>query len=350
MDRRALIKGAISLAALQPATSFRALAREGNDADLLANVHAELRDAAVTALQEMRATPRLSLTTLTEVRRLYATYESEPSADIPVEKKVVPGLAGQPAVTLYVINAAGRNDRPAILHAHGGGFILGTARSAVPALQTIARELDCVVVTVEYRLAPETTYQGSIADNYAGLSWLHRNAAALGVDNTRIGVMGESAGGGHAALLAITARNRAEVPLAFQCLTYPMLDDRTGSSRAAPSSIGRLVWTAANNQLGWASFLGMTPGTTKTPSAAVPARVSDLRGLPPAFIAVGSIDLFVNEDIEFAQRLNNAGVTTELIVVPGAFHGFDLFPGTNRITKSFNEARLVALRRGLRIG
>jgi acetyl esterase/lipase len=350
MNRRALIKRAVSLAALQPAFSFQALAREGDDATLLANVHVELRGAAVAALQEMRSTPRLSLKTLAELRRLDANYGSEPAADIPFAKKVVPGLAGQPAVTLYVINAAGKNGRPAILHTHGGGFILGTARSAVPSLQTIARELDCVVVTVEYRLAPETTYQGSIEDNYAGLRWLYRNAAALGVDPTRIGVMGESAGGGHAALLAITARNRAEVPLAFQCLTYPMLDDRTGSSRAVPPSIGRLVWTAANNQLGWASFLGMTPGTTKTPSAAVPARISDLQGLPPAYIAVGSIDLFVNEDIDFAQRLNNAGVNTELIVIPGAFHGFDLFPGANRITKSFNEARLTALRRGLRIG
>lgn len=350
MNRRALIKQAISLAALQPAFSFQALAREGDDADLLANVNVELRGAAVAALQEMRSTPRLSLKTLAEARRLDANYGSEPAADIPFEKKIVPGMAGQPAVTLYVINAAGKNGRPAILHTHGGGFILGSARSAVPSLQTIARELDCVVVTVEYRLAPETTYQGSIEDNYAGLRWLHRNAAALGVDNTRIGVMGESAGGGHAALLAITARNRAEVPLAFQCLTYPMLDDRTGSSRAVPPSIGRLVWTAANNQLGWTSFLGITPGTTKTPSAAVPARVSGLQGLPPTFIAVGSIDLFVNEDIDFAQRLNNAGVNTELMVIPGAFHGFDLFPGENRVTKSFNEARLTALRRGLRIG
>ncbi len=349
MDRRALIKGAISLAAAQCTFSLEALASEVDDADLLANVNEELHGAAAAALQEMRSTPRLSLKTLAEVRRLYATYESAPAADIPSEMKVVAGLAGQPAVTLYVINAAGRSGRPAILHTHGGGFILGTARSAVPSLQELARELDCVVVTVEYRLAPETTYKGSIADNYAGLRWLHRNAASLGVDSTRIGVMGESAGGGHAALLAILARNRAEVPIAFQCLTYPMLDDRTGSSRAVPPSMGRLVWTAANNQLGWASFLGMTPGTTKTPTAAVPARVTDLRGLPPAFIAVGSIDLFANEDIDFAQRLNNAGVSTELLVIPGAFHGFDLFPGANRIAKNFNAARLIALRRGLGI-
>jgi acetyl esterase/lipase len=349
MNRRVLIKRAIALAAVQPAFPFQASAREGDDADLLANVHAELRGAAVAALEEMRSVPRLSLRTLPEIRRLYATYGSQPAADIPFEKRVVSGLAGQPSVTLYVINAAGEKGRPAILHIHGGGFVLGTARSAIPTLQTFARELDCVVVTVEYRLAPETTYKGSVEDNYAGLRWLHANATDLGVDKARIGVMGESSGGGHAALLAIAARDRAEVPLAFQCLTYPMLDDRTGSSRAVPPSIGRLVWTATNNQLGWASFLGMTPGTTKIPSAAVPARVSNLQGLPPTFIAVGSIDLFVNEDIDYAQRLNNAGVNTELIVVPGAFHGFDLFPGASSVAKGFNEARLIALRRGLEI-
>lgn len=349
MNRRALIKRAIALAAVQPAFPFHALAREGDDADLLANVHAELRGAAVAALEEMRSVPRLSLKTLPEIRRFHASYGSQPAADIPFEKRVVSGMAGQPPVTLYVINAAGKKGRPAILHIHGGGFVLGTAHSAVPTLQTFARELDCVIVSVEYRLAPETTYKGSVEDNYAGLRWLHANADALGVDKARICVMGESAGGGHAALLAIAARDRAEVPLAFQCLTYPMLDDRTGSSIAVPPSIGQLVWTATDNQLGWESFLGMKPGTTKIPSGAVPARVSDLKGLPPTFIAVGSIDLFVNEDIDYAQRLNNAGVDTELIVVPGAFHGFDLFPGATSIVQRFNEARLIALRRGLKI-
>lgn len=181
----------------------------------------------------------------------------------------------------------------------------------------------CVIVTVDYRLAPETSDAGSVEDNYAGLKWLHASTATLGVDRARIGVMGESAGGGHAALLAIAARDRGKVSLAFQCLTYPMLDDHTGSSVAAPPSVGRIIWTAQDNRLGWEFSLGMEPGTPNVPANAVPARVSDLGGLPPAFIGGGSIDLFVNEDIDFAQRLNNAGVSTELVVVPGAFHGFD---------------------------
>jgi acetyl esterase/lipase len=324
------------------------VARDIGEPDLLAPVHPELLAAGVAALEEMRSMPRLSSQSLPEVRRLYASLASQPAADIPFENRVIPGMAGQPPVILYIINANGEEGRPAILHTHGGGFVLGTVHFDIPALQAIARELNCVIVSVEYRLAPETTYEGSVEDNYAGLKWLYANADALGVDKARIAVMGESAGGGHAALLAIAARDRGEVPIAFQCLTYPMLDDRTGSSRAVPLSIGRLCWTAADNRLGWESFLGMMPGTADVPCAGVPARVSDLKGLPPTFIVVGSIDLFVNEDIDFAQRLISAGVDTELIVIPGAFHGFDLFAGENSVTTRFNEARLIALGRGLK--
>ena len=158
--------------------------------------------------------------------------------------------------------------------------------------------------------------------------------------------MGESAGGGHAALLAITARDRGEVPVCFQCLIYPMLDDRTGSSRRMPWQVGNIVWTAEKNRFGWESFLGVKPGGRTVPGG-VPARVANLAGLPPAWIGVGSIDLFADEDVDYAQRLNRAGVPTELIVVPGAFHGFDspFFPA--KITKWFNAAKLDALRRGL---
>ncbi len=202
-------------------------------------------------------------------------------------------------------------------------------------------------MSVEYRLAPETRYGGSIEDNYAGLKWLHTHAGELGVDPAKIVLVGESAGGGHAALLAITARDRGEVPVAFQCLIYPMLDDRTGTSRAVPSHIGQLIWTADNNRFGWKSFLGVEPGGTSAPANAVPARVENLKGLPPAFIGVGSIDLFVDEDVDYAQRLLNAGVDTELMVLPGAFHGFDSIAPQTSIARDFNAEKIKAIRRGL---
>jgi acetyl esterase/lipase len=247
-------------------------------------------------------------------------------------------------VRVYLINLDATRARPAIVHVHGGGFILGSARDELGRLGAIATQLDCVIATVDYRLAPETRFSGSIEDNYSALRWVYRNADKLGVDRRRIAVMGESAGGGHAALLALAARDRGEVPLCFQALVYPMLDDRTGSTRAPGKNIGTLAWTAASNQFAWQSFLGRKPGGHDVPAAAVPARAADLAGLPPTFIEVGGIDLFVEEDIDFARRLVTAGVPTELLVVPGAFHGFDVFASQTHIAKRFIDAKVEALR------
>lgn len=352
MKRRDVLKATAALAAIPPFSSL-ALAKGEDGPDALRYVHPELRGAGIAVLEGMRRFGTTSLKTLPDLRKLYSDFVGQILPDIPFEMKVAPGFSGQPPVDLYVVNARrGAPGRPAILHTHGGGFIMGTARAGIPALQSLARDLDCVIVSVDYRLAPETSYKGSMADNYAGLKWLYAHADALGVDTSRIGVMGESAGGGHAALLAITARDRGEIPIAFQCLIYPMLDDRTGSSRQVPSFMGQLEWTATDNRLGWASFLGGEPGTLEVPAVAVPARTSRLDGLPPTFIAVGSIDLFTNEDIDYARRLSNAGVSTELLVLPGAFHGFDLYPqaANSSIVKHFNEARIAALRRGLQAG
>jgi len=161
-------------------------------------------------------------------------------------------------------------------------------------------------------------------------------------------VMGESAGGGHAAILALTARDRGEVPLVFQCLIYPMLDDRTGSIVRKPPYVGALVWTPESNRFGWESFLGQKTSLSHVPLNAVPARVANLKGLPPAFIGVGSIDLFCDEDIDYAKRLNAAGVQTELIVVPGAFHGFDMIARMSNapLGNWFQKTKMDALRRG----
>jgi acetyl esterase/lipase len=227
----------------------------------------------------------------------------------------------------------------------GGGFVSGKARSEIPELQDFAATLDCVVCTPEYRLAPETPFPGSLEDNYAALKWMYSNAELLGIDQKRIAVMGGSAGGGHAAMLAIAARDRGEVPVMFQMLIYPMLDDRTGSSRQVPPYIGTFIWTVQQNRFGWQSLLGQPPGGRSVPKGSVPARVENLAGLPPAFIGVGSIDLFVDEDIEYARRLVQAGVRTELQVVPGAWHGFDIIGGSASICRQFNADRNAALAR-----
>jgi acetyl esterase/lipase len=261
-------------------------------------------------------------------------------------ERMIGGPNGAASLRIYVINAAaGGESKPAILHMHGGGFVIGTAKGSVRSLQELAQSLDCVIVTVDYRLAPETPFPGSLEDNYAALKWLYDNAAELGVDRSRIAVMGESAGGGHAAMLAIAARDRGEVPLIYQALSYPMLDDRTGSTRLPPPFIGALAWSPANNRFGWSSLLGMPAGSRDVPDGAVPARVENLRNLPPAFIGVGSIDLFVEEDIVYATRLIEAGIGTELNVVPGAFHGFNGAVPTAKISVQFNAALKNALAR-----
>jgi len=313
--------------------------------DVSALVHPELRAQFAEFKKMSGSFPPLSDATLPEMRRGMGKWAEPPLADVPVEERTIPGLAGQPDVKVVIVNARSGTTRPAILHTHGGGYILGDARGMVRPLQETAKALDCVCVSVDYRLAPETRWQGSTTDNYAGLKWLHEHARDLGADRARIAVMGESAGGGHAALLALMARDRGEVPLVLQVLVYPMLDDRTGTSRAVPAHIGSLMWNPAANRYGWQSFLGMEPGGSSVPSQAVPARVADLAGLPPSWIGVGSIDLFVEEDIEYARRLVVAGVRTELEVVPGAFHGFDMDAAGSSVAAQFRSAKLNALRR-----
>lgn len=289
--------------------------------------------------------PVVGADNLASVRKM-VSEQAPPINSQSVERRVIPGPAGNPDVVVYVINATDKvRHKPAILHIHGGGYVLGAAQDVVPELEKIALELDCVVLTVDYRLAPETRFPGSLEDNYSALKWLWNSAAQLGVDTKRIAVMGESAGGGHAAMLAIAVRDRKEFKLAAQILIYPMLDDRTGSSRSVPSHIGTFIWKRSSNQFGWSSLLGQAAGANTVPYGSVPSRLSDLSRLPPTFIGTGSIDLFVEEDIDYATRLLAAGVSVELLVVPGGYHAFDAFAPDASVTRIFRQAQLGALRR-----
>lgn len=315
----------------------------------LSSVDPELRPALCDILNSSQRDPTGAVS-VASIRDGAKADTRPPLSSVPFEKRIIPGPRDNANLVVYVVNAGAQSSRAAILHSHGGGFISDSAFGSVAFLQPLAANLGCVIVTVEYRLAPEATYEQSCADVYAGLRWLHANAADLGVEPSLIAVMGESAGGGHAALLALNARDRGEIPLAFQMLVYPMLDDRTGSSRRVPSPMGDFIWTAEYNRLGWRSFLGQEPGTALVPAEAVPARRTDLRGLPPTFIGVGSVDLFAEEDIDYARKLVDAGVPTELLVVPGAFHGFDGIASETSVAKKFTDLKLTALRRALALG
>lgn len=233
-----------------------------------------------------------------------------------------------------------------IYHIHGGGFVGGSVNEVEFLHRPMAADLDCAIVTVDYRLAPETAFPGNIEDCYAGLTWTFAHAAEIGIDPRRIGVMGESAGGGLAAALALLARDRGEHSLAFQHLIYPMLDDRTCARDPHPVA-GEHVWTPHNNAFGWTALLGEEPGGASVSAYAAPARATDLAGLPPTFIGTAALDLFVEENIEYARRLLHAGVPTELHVWPGAFHGFDLAPGP-KVADAARAASTSALRRFLK--
>lgn len=317
-------------------------------AERLAPIAPELRPAARRMIEN--GFPAITAKSLPEIQRMFPMPMPTLQPGIPVREETIPAVGSLPGVKVYVINSEPTLRRPAILHTHGGGHLVGSASGELPGLQNTARELDCTIVTVEYTLSPGVRWTTSTEENYHALKWLHANAAGLGVDPARIALMGESAGGGHAATLAIKARDRGEVPVLFQCLVYPMIDDRTGSTVTLPGHLATVGWGAVENQLGWASFLGVEPGSAGVSSTAAPARLQNVAGLPPAWIGVGSVDLFAPEDIDYARRLALANVPVELVVVPGGFHGFDGAAAETAPARNFTQSKLNALRRAFANG
>jgi acetyl esterase/lipase len=235
-------------------------------------------------------------------------------------------VPGDPPVPVRVHRAKDAEGLlPAILTIHGGGYVIGSYDMDSPLLDRWCPDLGVVGVSVEYRLAPETSYPGPLEDCYAALRWTYDHAHTLGIDKQRIGLYGLSAGGGLAAALALLARDRGEVPLAFVLLDCPMLDDR--QQTPSISADGLYVWSAPSNEFGWRAYLGELYGSDEVPPYAAAARESDLIGLPPTCIVVGAIDGFRDEDIAYAQRLNQAGVPCELHVIAGLPHAYLLVPG-----------------------
>jgi acetyl esterase/lipase len=232
-------------------------------------------------------------------------------------------VPGEPEVSVRVHRPVGHDDvLPCVYSMHGGGYILGSNVIDDAMFDDRCPRLGFVGVSVDYRLAPETPYPGALEDSYRGLHWVHEHAHELGVDPTRVGVMGVSAGGGLAAALALLARDRGEVPVAFQLLDSPMLDDRQTTPSSRQDALP--VWSRGSNTFGWKAYLGDLYGRDDVPPTAAAARATDLAGLPPAFVSVGAVDGFRDEDVDYALRLNQAGVPTELHVYPGACHGFNL--------------------------
>ena len=264
------------------------------------------------------------------------------AAGVRREELTVPGEAADVRCLLYR-PAQDEPDRPGYVHIHGGGYIAGSVEGSDISNIAICAKLGVVVLSVDYRLAPEHPIPAPLDDCYAALAWMHENAASLGVDPARIGIGGESAGGGLAAALAIKARDAGRYAICHQHLTYPMLDNRTGTE-ACPGDplVGEFVWTRARNQFGWTSYLG----DAEPVAPQVPARVEDYSGLPPTWMFTAGLDLFRDENLDYASKLMAAGVPVDVSVYAGACHGFQMLPGTS-LADRFVEEHRAALARGL---
>jgi acetyl esterase/lipase len=233
---------------------------------------------------------------------------------------------------------------PALLWIHGGGFVMGDSEIDQANNIALVRELGIMIAAVNYRLAPQHVFPAPLDDCYAALHWLHTQAR--GVVPGRIAVGGASAGGGLAAGLAQLAHDRNEIPLAFQLLIYPMLDDRTTLRTDVEESRLRM-WNTTCNEFGWRAYLGTAPGSAEVKPYAAPARREDLSGLPAAWIGVGTCDLFHDEDLSYAQRLTQLGVPCEVCVVSGAYHGFDVLSPEANVVQEFRRDYVAALQRAL---
>lgn len=265
-----------------------------------------------------------------------------------LEERVTGRPDGTPGPMLLICRpTATRGPHPVIYHTHGGGMVAGATRTVELADDLDrAQELHVAVVAVDYRLAPEHPHPAPVEDCYAGLVWLVENATDLGMDPDRIIISGSSAGGCLAAGVCLLARDRGAPPILGQMLRCPMLDDRCDSPSAIQMErVG--LGDGLSNLVGWTALLGERRGTTEVSRYAAPSRASDLSGLPPAFIDVGSVEALRDEAVSYATRIWQAGGQAELHVWSGGFHGFDIWVPQAVVSQAARRARLSWLRRML---
>ena len=270
-----------------------------------------------------------------------------------VETTTVPFAGPAGAMTYRVFRPGGsrpaKRKLPALLWIHGGGLILGTPQQDDASNIALSRDLGIAVFSASYRLAPQHPAPAALDDLVAGFRELVARADEFGIDPARIAIGGASAGGGLAAALAQRLLDEGGPQPVFQLLVYPMLDDRTALRDDIDARHMR-GWSPASNRFAWSAYLGPAAEATGIRSSVVPARRRDLRGLPPAWIGVGTLDLFYDEDVTYARRLEEAGVPCELHVVPGAFHGFDALYRHAGVSRAFHAEWVRVLRAALSLG
>lgn len=310
-----------------------------------------LVDPSLLPLLELMPGTAFSHDALPQIRDQYAqrfAFLGEPA--ITPEVKVIPGPAG-PLEIYWYDPAPGTAGRAALYHIHGGGMVIGSARAMQHGPAGMAAALGIPVASVEYRLAPEHPFPAPQEDCLAGLRWLADNAAELGVDPARIAIIGESAGGGLAAATALMARDQGGPALAAQFLVFPMLDHRTGTAECPyrNPATGEFVWTRDSNRFGWEALRGDYAPTDQRKGWFSPSLADSLAGLPPTWIGTGSLDLFLDEDLDYARRLIGAGVPVELHSYRGAVHAFQAIADSPP-AQAFNRDLLGAAARWLNLG
>lgn len=265
---------------------------------------------------------------------------------VSVAMRQIDGPDGQPLTVAIYRPDDLKPGRGAMLYSHGGGLVSGSVGSHQRVVSAYARDLGILVVSTEYRLAPKHPFPAALDDIQTAYRWMNHSAPELAIDPARIVVAGESAGGGLTAALCQRIYDSGDPAPILQLLIYPMLDDRTAIT-PPDDDTGQIVWSRGSNLFGWSSYLGRRPGEGPVPEYAVPSRRETLRGLPPAWIGVGTLDLFHREDVDYAQRLNGAGVACKLVEIDGAYHGFDAVHPQSQAAKRFRSSALQAVREAL---
>ena len=295
-----------------------------------------LIDPQLLDILEQMPSLETSADTLAPMRQAMGDWKltAPDAADVDREERFVAGSDGR-KVRILVYSPKDTAPRGGLLWVHGGGMVMGTPEINDAPNRYLAQQAGCVVVAVAYSLAPENPYPAGLEDCYAALQWMHQEAATLGIPRERIAIAGESGGGALCAGLSLLVRDRGEVSLSGQFLMFPMLDDRTGTrAESAPMPFsGEFVWTRASNHFCWQSVLGDISPEAEVPVYASPGRAQALAGLPPTFLSVGDVDLFIGEDLRFAHQLIHDGVSTELHVYPGAAHGFTAWGAQTEIAQ-----------------
>ena len=268
------------------------------------------------------------------------------TAGLTITPHEIPGLPGEPPVTVHVYRSTSVTaNAPCVLRIHGGGFAVGSVLTDLPITVNFAQFLPAVFVSVEYRLAPEHPYPAALMDCAAALQWIHAESATLGIDVDRVALFGTSAGAGLAAGLTLFNRDGAQLPIAFQLLDIPELDDRL-ETPSMVAFVDTPVWNRPNAELSWQYYLRGLSGDV--PIYAAPARAETLENLPPAYISVMEFDPLRDEGIAYAMTLMRSGVHVELHAYPGTFHGSILEPKAD-VSKRILMEHIAALSRALRI-